>query len=318
MFLLIFLTALVNSQPFQLQDGVVLSTECKNIDDAQKIRSLLFYTCPLDYDPSCADPIFDPFHAFHFRCQLKYDTGLLNLNIQEFTNLLNMDHMNHSWCMITFLYSNNCPFSYTLAPEFNKLTNYYQNIYFVGMNAFELKDSKINVRSGLIGTPTVALWVNGVIVARMYHQNLDLKELQKFIGQYTDLEPKWSANRGNVDSSIIVRMDEEDIIESIYTLLCFLVVILTIVYQYREYFLATLPVFKWIRTKFGAEKCEIFYHLLYVVPPRIDQEFVIVNEGEAEAGAEAANPEEAEVQQVPENAENQAGVQEPLEVLAQL
>uniref|UniRef100_A0A183ETZ5 Thioredoxin domain-containing protein n=1 Tax=Gongylonema pulchrum TaxID=637853 RepID=A0A183ETZ5_9BILA len=95
-------------------------------------------------------------------------------------------------CMLTIFYSPNCAFSARMAPYITMLTRMYPRLRIVLSDA--TFHSKLNSRYGIVGTPTVLLWVDGTAVSRMDEAPFSYKAFQNYVEKWTDLETEYMPN----------------------------------------------------------------------------------------------------------------------------
>uniref|UniRef100_A0A0N5AVR6 Thioredoxin domain-containing protein n=1 Tax=Syphacia muris TaxID=451379 RepID=A0A0N5AVR6_9BILA len=95
-------------------------------------------------------------------------------------------------CMISAFYAPNCYFSFQMSPHLNALPRMFPHLEVVAVDASE--SSRLYTRYGVIGTPTVILWINGLPAFRMDEAPFSLQSFKKFVERRTDLEAIRSVN----------------------------------------------------------------------------------------------------------------------------
>ncbi|CAI2350606.1 unnamed protein product [Caenorhabditis sp. 36 PRJEB53466] len=268
---------------FNVKPEDLPSKKCFIEEPADIARHTFLDTCPIHFDPTCNDPIFNPNHEFEFRCRYPMMANMvLSINSTSFLELMKLrDPFGRDWCMIVMFYSESCPFSARLAPYFNQIAGKFENLLTVAVDASDFtKSYRLNFRYGISGTPTVLLWVNGIGVARMANNNLNLESIKNVIITHTDLVEKTSDEAkkecvpekffsvGAELKNVSVVLKEDVLYNALYTLGCFLICVATFIYHVRERILLSAPVLQWFQSKCGGPLCDDIYFLFYVVPPR--------------------------------------------------
>ncbi|VDN92146.1 unnamed protein product [Brugia pahangi] len=148
--------------------------------------------CPAT-DPFCVvDVPFDILLNQRYRCATAPHRKDLMVNLMNSSQLLaqvNSDsdlYSGHSNCMLTAFYSPDCAFSIRMVSYLYQLPLMYPRLRIVATDARD--HSKLNSRYGIIGTPTILLWVDGSVVSRMDEAPFSLKAFRDYIEKWTDLE----------------------------------------------------------------------------------------------------------------------------------
>ncbi|EGT34234.1 hypothetical protein CAEBREN_17985 [Caenorhabditis brenneri] len=269
---------------FNVNPDDITTNQCTIQNSLGRATHLLFNTCPTSYDPICDDPMFNKYNEFEFRCRFPMRTNSpLLMNSTSFMELMRMrDPYARDWCMVVLFHSPSCPFSARLAPHFNKVAGVFENILPIAVDASDFtKTHRLNFRYGVSGTPTVLLWVSGIGVARMGNKELDLESIKELITTHTDLveRKETQATRENIIpdkffelgaelKDLVIETDDFQLMNTLYTLACFLVCMTTFIYHCRERILLSAPVLQWFQSKCGIPLCEDIYFLFYVAAPR--------------------------------------------------
>lgn len=67
---------------------------------------------------------------------------------------------------------------------------------------YSVNSSRLNSRYGIIGTPTILLWVDGNVVSRMDEAPFSLKAFRNYIEKWTDLELEYVSGLESEESLI--------------------------------------------------------------------------------------------------------------------
>ncbi|CAB3406057.1 unnamed protein product [Caenorhabditis bovis] len=259
-------------------------TDCPRVPNSIRLSHLIHRTCPTKFNAACDDSIlYDPFHKFNFRCSIEVPLpnskgGFAEMNSSELIQLIKLrDPLKRNWCMITFFYSHNCPFSAKIAPEFNDLHRLVPNLLTVAIDASEF--SRLNFRYGIAGTPTILFWVNGMGVARMNNNDLSMKSLLKFIQAHTDLAEDglhkygkfrkyvrdFILDRDNVPKvGVSIKMERNKLADRTYTAFCTLICIGMLLYNSRETFINHSSINSYLKNKLGENGYRRFLFYMYL------------------------------------------------------
>ncbi|VDD89308.1 unnamed protein product [Enterobius vermicularis] len=89
-------------------------------------------------------------------------------------------------CTLSAFYVPDCYFSAKMAPFLNALPRMFPRLRVVAVDASE--HSKLYTRYGIVATPTIILWINGIPIARMDEAPFSLESFRVFLENRTDLE----------------------------------------------------------------------------------------------------------------------------------
>uniref|UniRef100_A0A0R3S0Y4 Thioredoxin domain-containing protein n=1 Tax=Elaeophora elaphi TaxID=1147741 RepID=A0A0R3S0Y4_9BILA len=180
---------------------------CEYPKDAFQI--LINRQCPATHSFCVIDVPFDVLLNQRYRCATAPRRTALVVHLMNSSQLLaqvNSDselYGGHSNCMLTAFYSPDCAFSIRMVSYLYRLPRMYSRLRVVATDARD--HSKLNSRYGIIGTPTILLWVDGSVVSRMDEAPFSLKAFRNYIEKWTDLEVEYIPTMGN----------ENDLIENI-------------------------------------------------------------------------------------------------------
>ncbi|KAK7067148.1 Txndc15p [Halocaridina rubra] len=87
-------------------------------------------------------------------------------------------------CHLIYFFSPYCPFSVVGSPYVNAMARSLKNIPVYGLDSIE--HHSVNARYGVMGTPTLLLFHNGIGVGRYNASEFSVAQLLAFINHYTD------------------------------------------------------------------------------------------------------------------------------------
>ncbi|KAM3725864.1 Thioredoxin domain-containing protein [Dirofilaria immitis] len=166
---------------------------CEYPKDAFQV--LINRQCPAAHPLCVIDVPFDILISQKYRCTTAPRRGDLMVHLMNSSQLLmqiNNDselYAGHSSCMLTAFYSPDCAFSIRMISYLYQLPRMYPRLRIVATDARD--HSKLNSRYGIIGTPTILLWVDGNVVSRMDEAPFSLKAFRSYIEKWTDLESEY-------------------------------------------------------------------------------------------------------------------------------
>ncbi|VBB33866.1 unnamed protein product [Acanthocheilonema viteae] len=157
--------------------------------------------CPATHPFCVIDVPFDVLLNQRYRCATaprRTDLMVHLMNSSQLLAQVNNDNElygGHSNCMLTAFYSPDCAFSIRMVSYLYQLPRMYPRLHIVATDARD--HSKLNSRYGIIGTPTILLWVDGSVVSRMDEAPFSLKAFKDYIEKWTDLELEYIAAMEN-------------------------------------------------------------------------------------------------------------------------
>ncbi|EFO23530.1 hypothetical protein LOAG_04954 [Loa loa] len=163
---------------------------CEYPKDAFQV--LISRQCPATHPFCVIDVPFDILLNQKYRCATaprRTDLVVHLMNSSQLLAQINSDgelYGGHSNCMLTAFYSPDCAFSIRMVSYLYQLPRMYPRLRIVATDARD--HSKLNSRYGIIGTPTILLWVDGSVVSRMDEAPFSLNAFRNYIEKWTDLE----------------------------------------------------------------------------------------------------------------------------------
>uniref|UniRef100_A0A915PK73 Thioredoxin domain-containing protein n=1 Tax=Setaria digitata TaxID=48799 RepID=A0A915PK73_9BILA len=161
----------------------------------EAFQILIKRQCPATHSFCVIDVPFDIMVNMRYRCATAPRRTDLTVHLMNSTQLLvqiNNDselHGGYSNCMLTAFYAPDCAFSIRMVSYLYQLPRVYPRLHIVATDARD--HSKLNSRYGIIGTPTILLWVDGSVVSRMDEAPFSLKAFKNYIEKWTDLESEY-------------------------------------------------------------------------------------------------------------------------------
>ncbi|EDV23469.1 uncharacterized protein TRIADDRAFT_58125 [Trichoplax adhaerens] len=93
---------------------------------------------------------------------------------------------NKNCCAVVLFYSSSCSFSAQLAPAYNAIGHIFPNLTTISVNAYD--NRYYNIRFGVMGTPTVLIFVRARRILR-FNSTATFNNLVQFVSNVTELLP---------------------------------------------------------------------------------------------------------------------------------
>ncbi|VDK76539.1 unnamed protein product [Litomosoides sigmodontis] len=148
--------------------------------------------CPATHPFCVIDAPFDVLINQKYRCATaprRTDFMVHFMNSSQLLAQVDSDnelYNGHASCMLTAFYSPDCAFSTRMMSYLYHLPRMYPRLRIVATDARD--HSKLNSRYGIIGTPTILLWIDGNVVSRMDEAPFSLQAFKNYVEKWTDLE----------------------------------------------------------------------------------------------------------------------------------
>lgn len=167
---------------------------------------LVHSQCPVAHHSFCViDTPFDILVNLKYRCSIaprKVNSTVISMNASQLLAQIRKDselYGGHSHCMLSVFYAPDCAFSFRMLPYVYQLPRMYPRLRVVLTDARD--QSKLNSRYGIVATPTVLLWVDGIVVSRMDVAPFSVKAFKTYVEKWTDLESEYVPTVENENSS---------------------------------------------------------------------------------------------------------------------
>ncbi|KAK3722087.1 hypothetical protein QZH41_019842, partial [Actinostola sp. cb2023] len=112
----------------------------------------------------------------------EHSRKVLLVNDSTLLKWINSSNNASDGCAVVMFYAQFCPFSASIAPQFNAFGRAYNNTPILAIDAY--KYSSMNARFGVVAVPTILIFHAGKPVLKFNHSKT-LDDLRVFVKNYT-------------------------------------------------------------------------------------------------------------------------------------